>query len=709
MNLYISPAGNDSWSGTSATPATDASDGPLATIDGAIRKLRSMVVPGVHGTAPQDRIAPFSGPVTVFLRGGRYELKKTIVIGEPLPVPVVFKAYENEVPVLDGGRKVTGWVETSVNGVPAWETSLPEVKAGNVYFNQLFVNGRRAQRPRLPKKGYYRVGEITGYDVPPQELGWGMSGRDSFRAAPGDFTTFKNLTDVQVIALHFWIDERMPVKSYDPASCLVTSTRATRAPLVHAWGGTPAPYYLDNVFEGLTEPGEWYLDRNTGKCFYIPLPGETIETAEIFRPRLHLLLHVKGDAAAGRFIDWVSFEGITFEHSEWSQTGDPDIPDSFLCAAATHHERGRGLGAASPPQAAASVPGVVRLDAARNCSFTDCTFRHFGWYGLELESGCRAIRVIGNEFYDMGAGGIKINGGEVGSPAETQTGLNRITDNHLHELGRVFHAAVGVLARRTFQNIISHNHIHDLYYTAISIGWMWGYKDTITRDNYIEYNHLHDIGQGVISDMGGIYSLGPQPGTVIRNNLIHDIESSQYGGWAIYPDEGSSHILIENNVAYNTNCSVFHQHYGRENIVRNNILAFGNSGIVALSRAEDHKSFVMYRNIIVADDHFFYEGGYGVDVFKAPPFDAFANLFWDYSGTITMARNKVGGTSGGHGEQTVGWDDWRKNSDMFSVVADPKFADPANGDFTLAEDSPALALGFRPIDLTSVGPRSKDR
>ena len=66
-------------------------------------------------------------------------------------------------------------------------------------------------------------------------------------------------------------------------------------------------------------------------------------------------------------------------------------------------------------------------------------------------------------------------------------------------------------------------------------------------------------------------ALGVQPGTVLRGNLIHDIEKSNYGGWAIYPDEGSAHLLIENNVCYRTNGEIFHQHYGRENVIRNNI------------------------------------------------------------------------------------------------------------------------------------------
>ena len=98
-----------------------------------------------------------------------------------------------------------------------------------------------------------------------------------------------------------------------------------------------------------------------------------------------------------------------------------------------------------------------------------------------------------------------------------------IADNHIHNLGLVYAPAVGVWALQSGRNQIVHNHIHDLFYTAISVGWTWGYAANQSKGNLIEYNHLHDIGKEMLSDMGGIYTLGVQPGTRIRNNLIHDI------------------------------------------------------------------------------------------------------------------------------------------------------------------------------------------
>ena len=103
--------------------------------------------------------------------------------------------------------------------------------------------------------------------------------------------------------------------------------------------------------------------------------------------------------------------------------------------------------------------------------------------------------------FDLGAGGIRL-----GEPAKREDPFeqnhgNVITDNHIHEGGIVYPPAVGVLILQSGQNRIAHNHIHHLYYTAISVGWNWGYQETPCRENIIEFNHLHDIGQFMLSDM----------------------------------------------------------------------------------------------------------------------------------------------------------------------------------------------------------------
>ncbi|MBN2307812.1 MAG: right-handed parallel beta-helix repeat-containing protein, partial [Candidatus Hydrogenedentes bacterium] len=193
---------------------------------------------------------------------------------------------------------------------------------------------------------------------------------------------------------------------------------------------------------------------------------------------------------------------------------------------------------------------------------------------------------------------------------------------------------------------------------------------------------------GQLSDMGGIYTLGVSPGTVIRNNVFHDVLSNPRvsGGWGIYFDEGSTDILAENNLVYNTLTGTLHQHYGRENRVQNNIFAYSHRGQLIRSRQEDHISFFFERNIVYFNNGLLLGSNWGNDNFKLDH-----NCYWDSSGE----RVDFAGQS---------FEEWQaRGHDVHSIVADPGFADPEHGDFRLAADSPALQVGFKPFDTSTAG------
>ena len=216
------------------------------------------------------------------------------------------------------------------------------------------------------------------------------------------------------------------------------------------------------------------------------------------------------------------------------------------------------------------------------------------------------------------------------------------------------------------------------------------------HNNRIEYNHLHHLGRGVMTDIGAIYTLGISTGTVIRNNLIHDVWDHPEGYLAcgIYPDEGSSGLLIENNVVYRTAWGGLHVHYGRDNVVRNNIFALGRSAQVHMGRGKGpadgdnwmsvtNSSMTFERNIVLYDR--------GNLWMRESELAADHNLYWNTAGPVVF-------------QPGVDLAKWRaKGRDVHGMVADPKFCDPANSLFTLLPDSPALALGFKPIGLRTVG------
>jgi len=187
--------------------------------------------------------------------------------------------------------------------------------------------------------------------------------------------------------------------------------------------------------------------------------------------------------------------------------------------------------------------------------------------------------------------------------------------------------------------------------------------------------------------MGGIYTLGVSPGTTLRNNHIHDVYNyaSVSHGSGLYPDEGSSDILMENNVVYRVSTSPLFMHYGAECTVHNNILAYGGKGQLRRSREDKRCHYSATQNIVYSDHPQMLDGPW-----KNKDWHLEKNLYWCTSGEPLFA-----------GRDFSTWQ--AEGNDKGSIIADPLFNDPANGDFTLKPDSPALTLGFKPIDLKQTG------
>ncbi len=292
------------------------------------------------------------------------------------------------------------------------------------------------------------------------------------------------------------------------------------------------------------------------------------------------------------------------------------------------------------------------------------------------------------------------------------TSDNVIADCRIYDGGRYFHCAVGIWIGQSPDNKVHHNEIYNFYYSAISSGWTWGYGAALATGNIFEYNHIHHIGRllngdgSVLSDLGGIYTLGDQTGTVIRHNVFHDIGAGKYGGWAIYCDEGSRNILIENNLAYRCRHACFNQHYGKDNIIRNNIFAFADASVVMMAKLQPHTAFTLTNNILLSDGTPIYAGGYEYNVTQKGAFKADSNLVWSTAGKVLGAQDRFPSRIYEPDEPLLSWEQWLElGNDQHTIIADPGFKDPANGDFNLPKDSPALKVGFKPFPLDQAGPR----
>ena len=242
-------------------------------------------------------------------------------------------------------------------------------------------------------------------------------------------------------------------------------------------------------------------------------------------------------------------------------------------------------------------------------------------------------------------------------------------------------------------NRVVHNEITGSCEWAVSVGWNWGYMPpNNARDNVVEYNHCHHLGTGVLGMHGVLYFLGVQPGTTARHNLIHHVAG---GGSGIVLDNGSVGMVVEYNLVHHTAAHALLFNFNDlGNVVQNNIFALSDDAL--MNRSGDagklDQTGIFYRNI-------YYWRGDRSRLFHPnhwPNFDLVSdfNVYCDASGKSPKFL-------------TLSWEEWRKKGlDGNSLIADPRFVDPGSGNFALRPDSPAWKLGFKPIDVSRVGPRA---
>jgi hypothetical protein len=667
-DFYVAPGGNDQWSGLLAAPNDQKTDGPFATLERARDAVRGL----------RSKQSPLERPVVVHVRGGVYRREQAFVLrpedSGTEASPTVYQSYPGETAVVSGGRAITGW---KPGGDGVWTVELPEVKAGRWYFRQLFVNGQRRARPRLPKEGTWTVAQTPKVDT----SGWVGSlpaspdewAKRSFQFRPGDLRPdWANLDDVEVVVLQFWMEARLRIQKIDAGKNVVLCTGGSWRPLTWSWG-----YYVDNVREAFDAPGTWYLDRKTGVLAYRPLPGEEMDKLEVVSPVTEQLVRFEGDATAGRAVRDVVFRGLTFCHTNWQLP-----PEGF-----------------AHPQAEIPAPAAIHADGAAACRIEQCELSHLGAWGIELRRGCRDNTIARSTFRDVAAGAIKIGEPETCEEDAAETRSTVVSDNRILDAGQDFLGAPGIWIGQSGANTISHNEIAGPLMWGVSVGWNWSYFPlNRARDNVVEFNHVHHIGTGILGAHAGIYALGTSPGTVIRNNHVHHVFHAERwagAGEGIILDNGCCGILVENNVVHDAVAGGFGTNFNCfGNIILNNIFAYGEEYQLTVygdapSGRPQPKGELFARNIVIWKDG---------PLIKEKDWPGFSTL-WDYNLYFREGGEPVA-------FMKYSFDEWKaKGLDEHSVLADPMFVDAAKRDFSLKPESPALKLGFKPIDISRVGPR----
>jgi hypothetical protein len=668
--FYVSVKGNDAASGTSPQQA-------FASVGQAQQAIRQL-----------KRAGKLDKPVTVFLLGGRYSIREPFVFtpedSGTEAAPITYTAFQEQPVIISGGQAIKGW-KPYKNGI--WMTRLPEVKQGSWQFRQLFVNGQKRQRARHPNQGFLRVKGFPDGSYPAVDY---HTDCQRFEYAPGDIDPkWTNLEDVEVIVYHFWTDSHLPIQSIDAQKSIVTFKHKAGKVFNDDFSKNGARYVVENVWEALDAPGEWYLNKKTGILYYYPQPGENMGQAEVVAPVSPAFMRLEGQAEKGQLVRYLHFKNLSFAYNNW------DLP----------------AGNANDDQGSASVPASITLSGAQYNTFENCKIANTGTFAFDIIRGSQHNSIRYCDMRNLGAGGIRINGGRENEHPLLQTSRNVVSDNTLQHYGQEFPSAVGIMIMHAGHNQVVHNEIAHGFYTGVSVGMVWGYKRSMATHNLVAYNHIHHIGlAGLLSDMGGIYTLGVSSGTVLRHNVIYEVDANHYGGWGIYLDEGSAHILVENNIVYNTKFAPFNIHYSKEVVARNNIFAFGKREQLSRQRVEPHKSVYFENNII-----YWKEGPLLVKDWKDKPypfytgpsqknaqpvnstFDMDYNLYYNPAAKVDSL--KFNGFS---------WAEWQqRGKDVHSLYADPLFENPEAYDFRLKASSPAFGLGFKPIDRQLAGPRKQ--
>lgn len=657
--VYVSPQGNDLASGSKSEP--------FHSLNKAIE--------GRLNNAATDTLVICMAP-------GDYYLNRPFTIDRPSSRPIVIQSATTEKARLIGGVEIKGWQQC---GDKLYRAYIPEVSRFGFSFEQFYVNGQRATLARTPNADWnYVKGSKEQSFV--KGTRFAAYATQQIQLDPADLHSLQKVSaeDVSSIKIRFyhkWDNTQKRIEYLNVDSGYVY----IKGKGMHPWNpiANGSRYILYNYKEALDVPGEWYLDKREGYIYYMPREQEKMDAAVCFAPALHQLVAFKGEP--DRAVKNIHFRHISFQYTSYTTPANGD----------------------EPIQAAAPTEAALMFDYTENVSFTDCDLQHTGGYGIWFRQECHNNRVERCYMADLGAGGIKIGEPYYRQNGRAVTGHNVICNNIITHAGSELPCGVGVAMFHTSDNQVVHNEISDLRYSGISIGWVWGYNQspdiwTSSIDekgvmdflqtklvspavrNVVEYNHIHHIGWGELSDMGAVYTLGESAGTRISNNVIHDVLSYDYGGWGLYTDEGSTGVEMTNNLVYRCKSGGFHQHYGKENKIENNIFAFGHYYQAQYTRVEPHLSFSFKHNIIVQD-----KGETLAGVWERGNIEMDYNLYWHYSSAPAFGSYSP--------------KEWFKRKEPHSIVANPLFKDAKADNYEFASLQAVRKIKFKPFDHSKAG------
>jgi hypothetical protein len=649
--LYVSPTGNDQWSGRLVSPNTSKTDGPLATLAGArdaIRKLREA------GPLP-------AGGITVELAGGVYELANPLELqakdSGTAESPIVYRGRKGAEVRLVGGRVVTGWRPVTDAAVLArldeaarghvlqadlkaqGVADLGQMKPGHTWAQsdaglELFFQDAPMTLARWPNEGFVKMPTVLG--PTPVDIRGTKGCKEGVFSYEGDRPKrWLGQPDIMLHGYWFWdwADQRLKIDSIDAEKRVITLAAKPE----HHYGFRKGQwYYAYNLLPELDRPGEWYLDRVSGVLYF--WPPTPVDQG---RPMISVLPSL----VVTKDVSHVTLRGMILE-----------------CVRGT----------------------AVQISGGTQVRVAGCVIRNVGSTAASVSG--KANGVIGCDIYNTGNSGVVLEGGDRKTLAR---GELFVENCHLHHFSRwnpVYKPAVMI---QGVGNRIVHNLIHDAPHMAIAFGG---------NEHTIELNEIHSVVYE--SNDAGVMYAGYNPtmrGHEIRYNYIHHIYGFESRGCVgVYLDDMFCSAHIHGNVFYQVPRAAFIGG-GRDSLIENNIFVDCKPAVHVDARALGWASAgveLLKKRLK--------EMPYQEEPWKS----RYPQLLRYLDDEPAVPKGNVIARNISWGGR---WDEIEKKAlphvkfEDNLLDADPRFVDAAAGNFQLRDDSPAWKLGFKRIPIDKIG------
>lgn len=640
--FFVSPTGDDA--------ATGSREKPFASLSRARDAVRA------SGRAGKE-------PVTVTVMEGTYYLPETLVFTDAdsgsREAPVVYRAAPGGKAVLSGGSRLNlAWS-------PFKDPILRAKTPAGLAIDQVFVDGQRQPMARYP-------------NFDPKILPYNGFAADAFskeRAA-----RWADPAGGYIHAMHsaHWggYHYRITGKNAQGEVTYEGGWQNNRPMGMHK-----SHRFVENIFEELDAPGEWFHDAQTGTLYHIPAPGVDLKSAVVEVVRLRHLVEFNGTKA--KPVRFVTLQGFAFRHAArtFMDTREPLLRSDWTIY--------RG--------------GAIVFRGAEDCALLDCELDQVGGNGVFASGYNRRLAVRGSHIHGAGASGVCF----VGDPASVRHPLfeygQRLayadidktpgpkTDDYpadcvvddclIHGVGAVEKQAAGVQVSMAKGVTIRNCSIYDLGRAGINFseGTFGGH----TIDSCDVFDTVKETGDhGSFNSWGRdrYWGLKNAPADELPRLALLDTEKTVIRnsrwrcdhGWDVDLDDGSSNYEIVNNLFLRGGLKL---REGFHRTVRNNI-AVNNS--LHPHVWYDQSGDVVTGNIWMGAYRpagGMPKGRWGKEIDR--------NLFTTGEGDRTKFA--------AHG------------CDANSLVGDPMFIDPAKGDFRVKDGSPALKIGFQNFPMDRFG------